>query len=405
MKHALLKSLAVGLGATAVATAAAQGISDDMVRIGVLSDMSGLYSDTAGMGSVEAAKMAVEDFGGTVLGKKVEVVFADHQNKTDVGATQARTWFDRDGVDLIIDMNNSAVAAAINNLARERNRLVINTGGASNGLTNDHCAPTAIHYTYDTYALANGAVRGILEQGKKNWFILAVDYGFGKAMAADVSEFLADGGGKVVGSTYHPLSTTDFGAFLLQAQASGADVVNLANGTLDTVNSIRAANEFGITATQTVVPNLLFINDVHALGLKYGQGMVLATGFYWDRTEDTRAWSKRFYERMDKMPSMIHAGAYSAVTQYLKAIQATETDDGKTVTAYLKENPIEDFFAENGRVREDGRMVHDMYLVQLKKPEESKYPWDYYHVLATIPGDEAFRPLSKGTCKFVNGKS
>lgn len=396
----VLAALAAG-SALCGAAAQAQKISDDVVRIGVLSDLSGLYADTAGKGSVEAAKMAVADFGGKVLGKPIEVVWADHQNKADIGSTQARTWFDRDGVDLIIDINNTAVAVAVNNLARERSKLVINTGAASDILTNEHCAPTAIHYSYDTYALANGSVRGIVAQGKKDWFILGVDYAFGKAMAANVTESLKEGGGTVVGSVFHPLNASDFSSFLLQAQASKASVINLANATSDTVNTIKAAHEFGITAKQTVVPNLMFINDVHSLGLRYGQGMVLTSGFYWDRTEETRKWSKRFFEKMKKMPSMIHAGAYSAVTNYLKAVQASQSDDGATVANQLKQMPIEDFFAQHGKVRADGRMVHDMYLVQIKKPEDSKYPWDYYKVLSTIPGDQAFRPLSKSTCSLV----
>ncbi|WP_200843457.1 ABC transporter substrate-binding protein [Pantoea sp. 18069] len=400
-RHRAILPCALGAGLLCSAAAQAQQISDEVVRIGVLSDMSGLYADTAGRGSLEAVKMAVEDFGGQVLGKKIEVVWADHQNKADVGATHARTWFDRDGVDLIVDINNTAVAVAVNNLARERGKMVINTGGASDILTNEHCAPTAIHYTYDTYALANGAVHGILAQGKKDWFILGVDYAFGKAMAANVTEFLKEGGGKVVGTTSHPLNASDFSSFLLQAQASKASVINLANATSDTVNTIKAAREFNITPKQTLVPNLLFINDVHALGLRHGQGMVFTSGFYWDRTDATRVWSRRFFEKMKKMPSMIHAGGYSAVTNYLKAVQAAKSDDGATVARQLKQMPIEDFFAQNGKVREDGRMVHDMYLVQIKTPEESRYPWDYYKVLSTIPGDQAFRPLSKSTCKLV----
>ena len=395
----LTSLLACGLGFSL--TAQAQKISDDVVRIGVLSDMSGLYADTAGRGSVEAAKLAVEDFGGAVAGKKIEVVWADHQNKADVGATHARTWFDRDGVDLIINLNNTAVAIAVNNLARERNKLVMNTGGASDILTNEHCASTAIHYTYDSYALAKGAVDGILAQGKKEWFILGVDYAFGKAMATNLTEFVTAGGGKILGSTYHPLNASDFSSFLLQAQSSKAQVIALANATSDTVNTIKAANEFGITKTQTIVPSIMFINDIHALGLKYGQGMVFTTGFYWDRNDETRAWARRFFNKMKKMPSMVHAGDYSAVTQYLKAVKAAGTDDALTVVKQLQGMPLKDMFAQNGRVREDGRMVHDMFLVQVKKPAESQYPWDYYKVLATIPGDQAFKPLSKSTCKYL----
>nr|WP_228530012.1 ABC transporter substrate-binding protein [Diaphorobacter caeni] len=394
------------LACTSVGGAAqAAGISDDVVKIGVLSDMSGLYADTAGRGSVEAARMAIQDFGGTVLGKKIELVFADHQNKADVGATAARNWFDREGVDLIMDLNNSSVAVAVNNLARERNKMVMNTGGASDILTNEHCAATSIHYTYDSYALGNSAVRGILAQGKKDWFIIGVDYAFGKAMTANLNEFVGEGGGRIVGATYHPLNASDFSSFLLQAQSSKASVIALANATADTVNTIKAANEFGITRKQTVVPTIMFINDVHALGLKQGQGMVFATGFYWDRTPESRQWARRFFEKMKKMPSMVHAGGYSAVTHFLMAVQAAGTDDGLAVAKQLKSMPISDFFSQNGKVREDGRMVHDMYLVEVKKPEESQYPWDYYKVLKTIPGDQAFKPLAKSTCKLVKGST
>ncbi|MBS0294220.1 MAG: ABC transporter substrate-binding protein [Proteobacteria bacterium] len=399
--HPLILSFLLASGLGASLGAQAQKISDDVVRVGVLSDMSGLYADTAGRGSVEAARMAVEDFGGSVLGKKIEIVWADHQNKADVGATHARTWFDRDGVDLIINLNNTAVAIAVNNLARERSKLVMNTGGASDILTNEHCAPTAIHYTYDSYALAKGAADGVLAQGKKDWFILGVDYAFGKAMAANLSEFVQAGGGRIVGSTYHPLNASDFSSFLLQAQSSKAQVIALANATSDTVNTIKAANEFGIAQKQTIVPSIMFINDIHALGLKYGQGMVFTTGFYWDRNDETRTWARRFFGKMKKMPSMIHAGDYSAVTQYLKAVQAAGTDDAQAVVRQLQRTPLKDMFAQNGKLREDGRMVHDMFLVQVKKPAESNYPWDYYKVMATIPGDQAFKPLSKSSCKYI----
>jgi len=381
--------------------AQAQKISDDVVRIGVLSDMSGLYADTAGRGSVEAAKMAVEDFGGQVLGKKVEIVWADHQNKADVGATHARTWFDRDGVDLIVNLNNTAVAIAVNNLAREKNKLVMNTGGASDILTNEHCAPTAIHYTYDSYALANGAVRGMLAQGKKEWFILGVDYAFGKAMSANITEFVQAGGGKVVGSSHHPLNASDFSSFLLQAQGSKAPVIVLANATSDTVNTIKAANEFGITKGQTIVPSIMF-NQRHPCAgpeARPGHGVHhrLLLG---PQRRHTRL-GAAFFRQDEKMPSMVHAGDYSAVTQYLKAVQAAGSDDAQTVVRQLRAMPLKDMFAQNGKLREDGRMVHDMFLVEVKKPAESQYPWDYYRVLATIPGDQAFKPLSKSTCKFI----
>jgi len=384
-------------------TAEAGKLSDDKLRIGVLSDMSGLYADTAGKGSAEAARMAIADFGGSVLGKPIELVSGDHQNKADIGASIVRSWYDRDGVDVVVDVNNSSVAIAVGNLARERNKMLLLTGTASAAMTNEHCGATSIHYVYDTYAMANGAVRGMLKQGKKDWYVVAVDYAFGKAMAASVTEFVTEGGGRVVGSVFHPLNTADFSSFMLQAQSSKAQAIALANATGDTVNAIKTASQFGIMKTQTVVPQLMFINDVHALGLELGQGMTLATGFYWDRTPESRAWSRRYFERMKKMPSMIQAGTYSAVLSYLKAVQAAGSDDGLAVAAKMKQLPINDFFAQGGKVRADGRMVHDMYLVQVKKPAESNYPWDYYKVLATIPGEQAFQPLAKSKCALVTG--
>ncbi len=400
MKRYRIQAMA-GAAACLVAAMAQAQVSDETVKIAVLSDMSSLYADGAGKGSVEAARMAIADFGGTVLGKKVELVSADHQNKADVGATKARQWFDNEGVDLIIDMNNSSVAIAVNGLARERNKMIMNTGAVSTALTNEHCGPTLVHYTYDTYAMTNAAVKGMLEQGQKEWFIISVDYAGGKAMAATAAEFVTAGGGKIVGSVAHPLNASDFSSYVAQAMASKAQVVTLANATNDTVNTIKAAYDFGLTKTQVIVPQLMFINDIHGLGLKYGQGMSFATAFYWDRTPESRAFGKRYFERMKKMPSMIQAGAYSAVTQYLKAVQAAGTDDGLKVASQLKTMKLEDMFSQNGYVREDGRMVHDMYVVQVKKPEESKAPWDYYKMVSTIPGDQAFRPLSKSTCSLV----
>lgn len=381
--------------------AMAQKFTDEKVRIAVLSDMSTLYADTAGKGSVEAARMAIEDFGSKVLGKSIELVSGDHQNKADIGATLARAWYDRDGVDAIFDINNSSVAVAVGNLARERNKMVILTGTASISMTNENCGPTSVHYVYDTYALANVAAKGMASKGAKNWYVIGTDYAFGKAMAASLTEFVEASGGKVVGSVFHPLNNNDFSSYLLQAQASKADTIGLANATSDTVNTIKTARQFGITEKQSVVPMLMFINDVHALGLQEGQGMKFASGFYWDRTPESRTWSHRYFQRMKKMPSMIQAGTYSAVTTYLKAIQAAGTDDGATVSAKMKELPINDFFAQGGKIRADGRMVHDMYLVQVKKPADSKYPWDYYNVISTIPGDQAFQPLSKSKCSLV----
>lgn len=396
-------------GKTAVACAAiacaaggyAQQISDDVVRIGVLSDMSGAYADTAGRGSVEAVKMAVEDFGSKVLGKKVEVVFADHQNKADIGATRVRTWFDRENVDALVDLNNTAVSIAVYNLAKERDKLVLNTAAASDVLTNEHCIPTAIHYTYDTYAFASGAVHGLMAQGKKDWYILAVDYAFGKTATNTITKMVEAADGKIVGKTFYPLGANDFSSFILQAQGSKASVVTLVSAGNDTVNAIKSASQFGLMSKQTLVPQIMFISDVHSLGLKLAQGMVFATAFYWDRTPETRAWSERFKARMNAMPSMIHAGAYSAVTQYLRAVEATKSDDALVVAKQLKSMELNDMFAQGGYIREDGRMVHDMYLAQVKTPQESKGPWDYYKILSTIPGDKAFRPLSESTCPLV----
>ena len=395
---------AAALLACTTLAAQAAGLSDDKVKIGVLTDMSGQYADSGGKGSVEAAKMAVEDFGGKVLGKPVEVIFTDHQNKADIGGTKARQWWDAEGVDMIMDLNNSAIAGAVFTLAKERNKVAISTGALSTGLTNEFCAPTTVHYTVDSYSLGKSAVDAVMAQGKKDWFILAVDYAYGKVTAATVTDFVKEGGGKVLGTVYHPFNASDFSSFLMQAQASKANVVALANATQDTVNSIKTAREFGMTKNVTFVPQLVYINDAHAMGLELGQGLTFATAFYWDRNDESRAWAKKYQARMKKMPSMNQASVYSATTQYLKAIEAAGTDDGVAVTNQLKKMKINDVFSQNGYVREDGRMVHDMFLAQMKTPQESKGAWDYYKILATIPGDQAFQPLSKSTCSLVTKK-
>ncbi|AVO47917.1 ABC transporter permease [Melaminivora suipulveris] len=385
----------------ALASAQAAGISDDKVRIGVLSDMSGQYSDSGGRGSVEAAKMAVEDFGSKVLGKPVEVIFADHQNKADIGGAKARQWWDAEGVDMIIDLNNSAIAGAVNVLAKERNKVAIATGALSNALTNEFCAPTAIHYTVDSYSIASAAVDAVMKQGKKDWFIIAVDYSYGKVTSEIITNFVKEGGGRVLGTVYHPFNAGDFSSFLMQAQSSKAQVVALANATNDTINTIKGAREFGMTKSMTFVPQLVYINDIHGLGLEQGQGLVFATAYYWDRNDESRAWAQKYQARMKKMPSMNQASIYSAVTTYLKAVQEAQTDDGPAVVAQMKKMKINDVFSQNGYLRDDGRMVHDMFLVQVKTPKESKGAWDYYKVLDTIPGDKAFQPLSKSTCYLV----
>jgi len=382
--------------------ALAQGkISGDVVKVGVLTDMSGLYSDIGGQGSVLAAQMAVEDFGGKVKGKKIEVVGADHQNKADVASSKVRQWIDRDGVDMVTDALNSAVALATAKVVAEKKRILIDTGAASTRLTNEECTPYTIHHTYDTFALANGTGKAVVKQGGDTWYFLTADYAFGHSLEKDTADVVKASGGKVLGAVRHPLSASDFSSFLLQAQASRAKIVGLANAGGDTINSIKGANEFGLTKNQTLAGLLVFITDIHSLGLNATQGMYVTEGWYWDLNDDTRKWSQRFFAKMKKMPSSNQAGVYSAVMMFLKAVDATGTDDADTVMAWLRKNPQSDMFGKNMRLREDGRLVHDMYLFQVKKPAESKKPWDYYHVRQTIPGDQAFQPLSASKCALV----
>ena len=389
--------------AVLVPAAWAQSTADPAgpITLGVLTDMDGPYAATAGQGSVEAARMAIEDFGNRVLGRPIELVSAGHQNKADLGAGIVKDWFDGGSVDAVFDLNNSAVALAAANIARATNKIVVYTGAASVALSNEACAPTAVHYVYDTYALANNSARAVVAAGGKSWFMIAADYAAGRAITKSVADMVAGDGGSLVGTIYHPLGTADFSAFLLQARASKAQVVGLGDAGQDMMNAVTQARQFAITPAQQLVAMLVFISDVHALGLDLAQGMTFTTGFYWDRTGETRAWSRRYFARMQAMPTMIQAGTYSAVTHYLQAIETAGSDDGPTVAAQMKQLPIHDFFAEDGRIRADGRMIHDMYVVTVKSPAESKYPWDYYKIMATIPGDEAFQPLAKSTCPLV----
>jgi branched-chain amino acid transport system substrate-binding protein len=396
--------LAIFAGTLLLASSAAlaQGkISGDVVKIGVLTDMSGLYSDIGGQGSVIAAQMAVEDFGGKVKGKKVEVVGADHQNKADVASSKVRQWIDRDGVDMVTDALNSAVALATAKVVAEKKKVLIDTGAASTRLTNEECTPYTIHHTYDTYALANGTGKAVVKQGGDSWFFLTADYAFGHSLEKDTSDVVKASGGKVLGAVRHPLSASDFSSFLLQAQASKAKIVGLANAGGDTINSIKGANEFGLTRSQTLAGLLVFITDVHSLGLQATQGMYVTEGWYWDLNDDTRKWAKRFFEKTRKMPSSNQAGVYSAVTMFLKAVNATGADDGDSVMAWLRKNPQTDVFGKNMTLRQDGRLLHEMYLFQVKKPAESKGPWDYYHVRQVIPADQAFQPLAASRCALV----
>jgi branched-chain amino acid transport system substrate-binding protein len=393
----LISTLAViGLSATANAQ-----ISDDVVRIGVMNDQSSLYADAGGPGTVIAARMAAEDAGGTVLGKPIDIVFADHQNKADIGTAVARQWFDTGKVDMAIGFDNSAVALAVEQLAAERNRIAIAGAVGSTAFTGKQCTPTEASWIYDSYALTTSLAKSVVAEGRDTWFFITVDYAFGHSLEADATAAVQAAGGRVVGSVRHPLNTSDFSSFLLQAQTSGAKVVAFANGGGDMVNATKQASEFGLTKNQTLVSLLVTIADVHSMELKAAQGLKFVTAFYWDRNDETRAWSQRFFARQGRMPTMAQASAYSAVRHYIKAIEAAGTDEAKAVMAKMREIPVNDFFAHNGHLREDGRLVHDMYFAQVKTPAESTKPWDYYKILATIPGDQAFRPMSEGGCPLV----
>jgi branched-chain amino acid transport system substrate-binding protein len=395
--------LAVALSALlAFSTAPARAqISDDVVRIGVLGDMSGIYNDLSGKGAVEAVRMAVEDFGGTVLGKKIDVVFADHLNKPDVGAAKAREWFDTGGVDLINDLANSGVALAVAAIAKEKKRHIIVNGASNMGITNAVCSPYAIHYAYDAYSLANGTGQTVVEQGGKTWFFLTVDFAFGIGLEGQVSDVVRKNKGRVVGAARHPLATTDFSSYVLQAQASKAEIIGIASTGADAVNAIKAAKEFGATKNQKLAALLLWIEDIHSLGLENAQGLLLTNAWYWDMNDETRKFAQRFMKRVGKMPNMAQAADYSSTMFYLEAVKAAGTDDPDKVSAKMRELKINDMFTKNGYVRVDGRMVHDMYLWQVKTPAESKAPWDYLKAVATIPAERAFQPLELSTCYLV----
>jgi branched-chain amino acid transport system substrate-binding protein len=392
----LLAAAVVGVG-----TAQAQ-ISDDVVRIGVLNDQSNVYADLGGQGSVIAARMAIDDVGDKVLGKPIDLVVADHQSKADVGAAIARQWFDSDKVDMVIGFDNSSVALAVEQVAFQKNRIAIASAIGTTAFTGKDCTPNEAAWVYDAYALTQTLARSVVKRGQDTWFFITVDYSLGYSLEADATAAVVASGGRVLGSVRHPLNTADFSAYLLQAQASGAKVVALANAGGDMINAAKQANEFGLTqAGQTVVSLLTFITDVHSVGLKAAQGLTFVTAFYWDRDDESRAWSKRFFELHKRMPTMAQAAVYSATRHYLRAIEAAGSDEAKAVMAKMRDIPVNDFYAKNGRVREDGRMVHDMYFVQVKTPEESNGPWDYYKILSTIPGDQAFRPLDEGGCPLV----
>ena len=400
----LARALALSIGALATSVSAQPKLSDDVVKIGVLTDMSGVYSDFSGQGAVTAAKMALEDYlarPGAKLSKKVEIVAADHQNKADIAANLARTWYERDKVDVVVELVGTAVALAVMEVAEQKNRLTLVSGAASLPITNEKCTPNNVHWVYDTYALSNGTTKAVVDSGKKNWYFIAADYAFGAAMVRDASEVINANGGRVAGVARHPFPNQDFSSFLLTAQQSRADVIALANGGQDTTNAIKQAGEFGILGSkQIVVPMILFINDVHALGLKAAQGLMLTEGFYWNRDAKTRAWSRRYFERMKKMPSMVQAGVYSSVWNYLLSIERAGSDDPQAVMKALKGVEIDDGLFK-GRIRDDGKFAHDMLLMQVKAPAESTEPWDYYHVRSVIPADQAVLPLAQSKCRLV----
>ncbi|MQA38354.1 ABC transporter substrate-binding protein [Rugamonas aquatica] len=400
-----MKLKAITIAATAVCAlglsfAAQAQVSGDTIKIGLITDMSGLYTDIDGAGGAEAIKMAIADAGVVIAGKKVEFISADHQNKADIAASKAREWFDQQGVDMLIGGTNSGANLAMAKVAAEKKKVFISIGAGSARLTNEECTPYTVHYAYDTIALARGTGGAIVKQGGKSWYFMTADYAFGQSLEKDTAEVVKANGGKVLGAVKHPLSASDFSSFLLQAQSSGAQILGLANAGGDAINSIKAANEFGITKKMKLAGLLIFINDVHSLGLNMTQGMYLTDGWYWDANAETRAWSKRYFEKMKKEPSMLQAADYSAAANYLKAVKAVGSDDTDKVMAYLKANKINDMFAKNGVIRPDGRMVHDMYLMEVKKPSESKYPWDYYKIVATIPGDQAYATKAETKCSL-----
>ncbi len=388
---------------TALATAVLPAAAEVSVKVGVLNDRSGVYTDISGEGSVIAARMAIEDFHAADKGIKVEVLSADHQNKPDTGSNIARQWYDQNGVDVILDVPNSAVALAVSRVTREKNRIFMNSGAGTSELTGKQCSPNTVHWTYDTYALSKSTATSIIKQGGKSWYFLTADYAFGHALETDATTFIKAGGGTVVGSVNTPFPTSDFSSYLLQAQGSGAQVVGLANAGGDTVNAIKQAAEFGVVqGGQKLAGLLVFISDVHALGLPIAQGLNLTTAYYWDRDEGTRAFAKRYAAQYGgKMPTMDQAGVYGSMLHYLKAVEALKGKDSAGLMAKMRDIPADDPLFGHGHLRIDGRMVHDMYLYQVKTPAESKYPWDYYKLVNKIPGDEAFRPLADGGCDLV----
>jgi len=399
----LMRTVAVIVGTGFATAAMAQNakVSDGVIRIGVIEDMSGVYADITGIGAVTAARMAVEEIGGKVLGMPVEVVFADHQNKPDIGASIARKWFDEDKVDAILDVASSGPALAAIEVAKQKGKLIAVSSPGSTRITNDACGPYVIHWAYDTYAIAHSTGQALVSNGFDSWYFITADYAFGHGLEKDTGSVVLSGGGKVIGSTKHPVGTADFASALLSAQSSGAKVIALANAGGDTINSVKQAAQFGLAQSGRKIATLAaFINDVHGLGLEQAQGLTIAEATYWDMNDETRKWSDRFFKTVKAMPNMLQTGTYSTVKHYLKAVEAAGTDETAAVVAKMRELPVKDLFFD-GTIRKDGRMVHDMYLFEVKKPAESKGPWDYYKQLARIPADKAFQPLESSACPLV----
>ncbi len=398
----MLRSMAIGLAVCLVAGTASAQISDNVIKIGVLNDQSSIYADAAGKASVEVARWAAQDFGGKIGSAPIEIVSADHQNKADVGAQIAKRWIDEEKVDVIADFGNSAVALAVQELGRQKKRISLISSAGSSAITAKACSPYVAQWAYDTYALANSTASAVVKSGKDTWFMIAADYTFGHALESDAKGVVTRMGGKVLGSAHHPLNNQDYSSYLLQAQASKAKVIGIANTASDLTNTIKQAAEFGIVSGgQSLAAFLMQINDVNALGLKAAQGLLLTEAFYWDMNDETRAFGKRFFDKFGRMPTMVQAGLYSAVTHYLKAVAAAGTDDADAVMAKMRATPTNDFFAKNGHLREDGLHIHDMYLFQVKKPSDSKYPWDFYTLVATIKGEDAFLPADKSECPLL----
>lgn len=395
-------ALLAGAALTAALPARAQ-ISDDVVRIGVLTDLSSWGRDNSGPGSVEAAKMAAEEFGGMVAGKKIEIIAADHQMKPDIGLQIAREWYDLGKVDAIADVPNSAIGIAVHNLSREKNRIALLSGPGSSEITNKLCSPNTVHFAYDTYALAKVTANAMIAQGGKSWYFLTADYAFGHALEKDAASFIQKAGGTVLGHVLHPTGTNDFSSFLLQAQASKANVIGFANAGQDAVNALKQAAEFGVghSQDQRIVSLLMFDTDIHAAGLQNAQGVLMTTASYWDMNAESRAWSEKFFKRANVMPSMIHAGVYGSVLHYLKAIQAAGTDDPAKAMAQMRATRINDVFTKDAYLREDGRVIRDMYLARVKSPKESKRPWDYLEIVRSVKGEDAYRPVAESECPLL----